>query len=125
MSNACARKPIIFGNCKEVLLTMIMIYFAADLVFGEKAEESEFCKKGWSKFVNDREQWEKECLNGNSRSLSLCCNETADYLEYKYENYIKYCPIVGKFFVYDCWKINESLSKKDKLSRYSLTGRKK
>lgn len=91
------RKPIIFGNCKEVLKTVIMIYFAVNLVFGgeEEEEESEFCKRGWFKFVQARKQWEGECLNDNVMKISSCCNETADYLKKRYEDYIKLCPIVG------------------------------
>ena len=89
------RKPIIFGNCKEVLQTVIMIYFAANLVFGEK--ESEFCKRGWSEFVKDRKQWERECSNKDDIKRPPCCNETFHYLEDRYEDYIKLCPIVGKF----------------------------
>ena len=86
-------KPIIFGNCK-VLHTVIMIYFAANLVFGE--EESEFCKGGWSEFVKDRKQWEMECLCEDDIKISPCCNETFDYLENRYKYYIKFCPIVGE-----------------------------
>ena len=68
------RKPIIFGYCKEVLQTVIMIYFAANLVFGE--EESEFCKRGWSEFVKARKQYERECLNEDDIKISSCCNES-------------------------------------------------
>ena len=59
-------KPIIFGNCKEVLATVIMFYFAANLVFGAEENETEFCRRGWSEFVNDRKKWESECLNEDS-----------------------------------------------------------
>jgi hypothetical protein len=96
-------KPIIFGNCKEVLatVTVIMFYFAANLVFGAKESETEFCRRGWSEFVNDRKKWERECLNEDGVRASSCCKATAGYLEQRYENYIKWCPIVGKFFDVD------------------------
>ncbi|XP_028410762.1 uncharacterized protein LOC114533445 [Dendronephthya gigantea] len=87
-------KPIIFGNCKAVLQTVIMVYFAANLVFGEEEEETKFCKRGWTEFVGDRKQWERECLINDARKMSPCCNETADYLEERYEKYIKLCPIL-------------------------------
>ncbi|XP_028409415.1 uncharacterized protein LOC114532018 [Dendronephthya gigantea] len=86
------RKPIIFGNCKEVLQTVIMIYLAANLVFGK--EESEFCKRGWSEFVEDRKQWERECLNDDDIKISQCCNETFHYLDERFNDNIKLCPIV-------------------------------
>ena len=91
-------KPIIFGNCKEVLATVMTFYFAANLVFGAEESETEFCRRRWSEFVNDRKKWESECLNEDSVRASLCCKATAGYLEQRYENYIKWCPIVGKFF---------------------------
>ena len=59
-------QPIIFGNCKEVLATVIMFYFAANIVFGAEENETEFCRRGWSEFVNDRKKWESECLNEDS-----------------------------------------------------------
>jgi hypothetical protein len=90
-------KPIIFGNCREVLATVIVFYFTANLVFGAE-EETEFCGRRWSEFVNDRKKWETECLNEDSVRASLCCTATAGYLEHRYEDYIKWCPIVGKFF---------------------------
>ena len=93
-SRRSQRKPVIFGKCKEILQTVIMIYFAVILVFGKK-EDSKFCKRRWSKFVNDRKQWEKSCLNEDVIKMSSCCNETADYLERSYEDYIKLCPIIG------------------------------
>ena len=89
------RKPIIFGNCKGILQTVIMFYFAANLVFGEEEKESEFCRTGWSEFVEDRQLWQRKCLNE-----SYCCNETAKYLEDRYQNYIKLCPIIGKISSY-------------------------
>jgi hypothetical protein len=94
-------KPITFGNCKKVLATVMMFYFAANLVFGAEENETEFCRRGWSEFVNDRKKWESECLNEDSARASLCCKATADYLEKRYEDYIKWCPIVGKFFDVD------------------------
>ena len=74
-----------------------MLCFAANLVFGE--EESEFCKSGWSKFVKDRENWENECSGEEIINMSHCCKKTAEYLEDRYENYIKLCPIIGKTFI--------------------------
>ena len=94
------RKPIIFGNCKEVLRTVMMIFFAANLVFGE--EESEFCKRGWSEFVEDVKQYKRECLNEYDIKRPPCCNETCNYLEDRYEDYVKLCPIRGKFVLNDC-----------------------
>jgi hypothetical protein len=91
-------KPIIFGNCKEVLATVIMFYFAADLVFGAEENKTEFCRRRWSEFVNDKKKCGSECLNEDSARASSCCKATAGYLEQRYENYIKWCPIVGKFF---------------------------
>ena len=101
-SKPFGRKPIIFVYFKEVLQTVVMSYFAVNHVFGEMTEESEFCKKGWSEFKNDRKQWEKECLNVDSINMSWCCNETAEYLEYRYESYIKCCPIMGRYLTHDC-----------------------
>ena len=93
------RKPVIFCNCKEVLQTVIIFYFAANLVFGEEEKESKFCRMKWSEFVENRELWERKCSNE-----SHCCNETAKYLEDRYQNYIKLCPIIGKissdYFLY-------------------------
>ena len=108
------RKAIIFGNCKEVLQTVIMIYFVANLVFGEV--ESEFCKRGWSEFVKVRKQWERECLNEDDIKTSSCCKQTFDYLEDEYEDYIKFCYIEGKlcfndreYLVHYLWKFCISL----------------
>ena len=75
-----------------------MFYFAANLVFGE--EKSEFCETGWSEFVKDRKHWEKECLNEDAINMSPCCKETAEYLEDRYENYVKLCHIVGMISSY-------------------------
>ncbi|CAB4008466.1 Hypothetical predicted protein [Paramuricea clavata] len=94
-------KPIIFSNCKNVLATAMMFYFAANLVFGAEENETQFCRSGWSEFVNDRKKYESECLNEDSVRASPCCKATAGYLEQRYENYIKWCPIVGKFFDVD------------------------
>ena len=96
------RKPIIFGNCKEVLQAVIIIYFAGNVVFGEfEKEESEFCEKGWSEFVKDRKQWERQCRSEDDIKISPCRNETADYLQNRYKEYIKFCPIgvSGNFFI--------------------------
>ena len=91
-----SRKPIIFGNCKKVWATVLMFYFSANLVFGVDEDESEFCKRRWSEFLQDRILWETECLNDGDISTTLCCRETAEYLEKRYDNYVKWCPIAGK-----------------------------
>lgn len=88
------RKPIIFGNSKEVLQAIVMIFVWANIIFGD--EESQFCKKRWSEFIKDRKQWESECLNNETIRMSQCCETTADFLEYIYEKYITLCPIVGE-----------------------------
>ena len=93
------RKPIVFGSCKEVLQIVIMLYFAANLVFGRREEESEFCKRGWFEFVKERVHWEKKCLNESTINTTSCCKKTAKYLEERYENYITWCPIVGKISI--------------------------
>ena len=98
MTKRKQRKPIIFGNYKEVLQATIMFYFAANLVFGEKEAESEFCETGWSEFVEDRKHWERECLRKDTTNMSACCKETAKYLEERYANYIKLCHIAGKTY---------------------------
>ncbi|CAB3993407.1 Hypothetical predicted protein, partial [Paramuricea clavata] len=87
-------KPIILGNCKEVLATVIVFYFTASLVIGAEENETEFCRRRWSEFVNDRKIWETACLNEDSVRASLCCTATAGYLEHRYLDYIKWCPIV-------------------------------
>ena len=93
------RKPIIFGSCRGVLQTVIMLCFAANLVFARKEEESEFCKRGWSEFVKDNVHWEKKCLNESIISTSSCCKKTKKYFEERYKNYITLCPIFGKISI--------------------------
>ena len=76
-----------------------MLYFAANLAFGRKEKESEFCKRGWLEFVIDRMHWEKICLNESTINTSSCCKKTAKYLEERHKNYITLCPIVGKISI--------------------------
>ena len=94
------RKPIIFGNPKEVFAVVLLYYFAGNLVFGLLESNTEYCRRRWSEFVNDRKSWEAECLKDTK--MSPCCEATADHLEYRYDKYINSCPIVGKYsFMYD------------------------
>ena len=81
------RKPIIFGNPREVLAVVLMYYFAGNLVFGLLESNTEFCRRRWSEFVNDRKSWEAECLNDTK--MSPCCEATAELFgAYRYDNYI-------------------------------------
>ena len=94
------RKPIIFGNPREILAVVLMYYFSGNLVFGLLESNTEFCRRRWSEFVNDRKSWEEDCLKDTK--MSPCCEAMADYLEHSYDNYIKYCPIVGTYSLYVC-----------------------
>ena len=71
-------KPIIFGNCKEVLQTAMMLYFASNIVLGE--EESEFCKKGWSELVRDVKTWKTSCSKEKLAKMWPCCDPIENYL---------------------------------------------
>ena len=90
------RKPIIFGNCKGVLTIVLMFYFVANLAFGAEEEESEFCKRRWADFVQEREAWQEECWPSvHYVKNTSCCQETANHLEKRYDQYVIWCPIVG------------------------------
>ena len=96
--NRNRHKPIIFGNCKEVLATGIMFYFLVNLVFGEEDNETEFCKRKWSELVSDKARCTNPYSHGDTAILTPCCEATSAYLEQRYQNYIRSCPIVGKIF---------------------------
>jgi hypothetical protein len=96
--NRNRRKPIIFGNCKEVLATGIMFYFIVNLVFGEEDNETELCKRKWSELVSDKMRCTNPYSHEDTRIMTPCCVATSVYLEQRYQNYIRSCPIVGKIF---------------------------
>ena len=87
-------KPIIFANCKEVLAIVIMFCFTTNLAFGEDENETEFCRRQWSELVNDKREWNTQCLHKNIAINTPCCVATTVYLEQRYQNYIRWCPIV-------------------------------
>ena len=95
--NQNKHKSIIFANWKEVLATVIMFHFAINLAFGEDENETEFCRRQWSELVNDKKEWNNQCLHKNTVIKTPCCVATTGYIEQRYQNYIRWCPIVGKF----------------------------